>query len=565
MAAEDRIAPTAAADLKASGRSSPTNNESVLGLAAKAAELNGVELASGREMSGAGSSQRRVQEATDDALSDEERVEKGVRRANDLAGPTVGRAELGGTAEAGQGSGQAGSGQASLSEAELANARLESNSLARLPVTAEVGNPGFGRQPVEALGSPSRMAQRETDSLALNAESRFQRPAAGTLPQTVTDAVLATEAFEARGTPQARGEPATELAIESGLEFLARNQRTDGSWSLGGFDLGHPQKQGQFNSDMAATGLAILAFQGAGYTHREFKYAAQLQQAIDWMIERQAEDGGLYLEADVRSNQNCRMYSHAIAALALNEAYGMTQDSRLREPCRRALAYIVETQDEEGGWRYYAEPQLRQSDTSVTGWMLMALQSGKLAGLETPQMTWAGIERWLGMARDSQRAGLYRYNPFAEDSGGVNRSAGRKPTVSMTSVGLLMQLYLGWEADDPRLLDGVDYLLSQQLPGDRTSIERDTYYWYYATQVLRHVGGRRWETWNAQLHPLLVRTQVKTGDLAGSWHPYEPVPDRWGPAAGRLYVTTMNLLSLEVNYRLLPLYEEYRTVRAGER
>jgi hypothetical protein len=33
------------------------------------------------------------------------------------------------------------------------------------------------------------------------------------------------------------------------------------------------------------------------------------------------------------------------------------------------------------------------------------------------------------------------------------------------------------------------------------------------------------------------------------------VPDRGGPTAGRLYVTTMNLLSLEVRYRYLPIYD----------
>jgi hypothetical protein len=39
------------------------------------------------------------------------------------------------------------------------------------------------------------------------------------------------------------------------------------------------------------------------------------------------------------------------------------------------------------------------------------------------------------------------------------------------------------------MIDGVDDMLSEQMPGERTSLERDTYYWYYATQVLRHVGG----------------------------------------------------------------------------
>lgn len=514
----------------------------------------------GRPDAGSGLATRRGDAVAGGVSSADAAADRSVRRRGELAGPIVDSANGSGAAAAKQGTGRA-----AAAEAELGMPSRRSGAAASLEVAAETGPAGLGLRPDEALGSPLRPSTRDAESLALSVDSRFNRADAGAMPEAATDAVLAKEAFESRGTPQGGSAPSTEAAIELGLEFLARHQRVDGSWSLGGFDLGHPQKQGQFNSDMAATGLALLAFQGAGYTHREFKYAAQMQRAIDWMVARQDADGGLYLEADVRSNQNCRMYSHAIAALALNEAYGMTQDSQLREPCRKALGYIASTQDERGGWRYYAEPQLRQTDTSVTGWMLMALQSGRLSGLEVPTETWKGIDGWLQVAGDSQREGLYRYNPFAEDSGGIDRSAGRKPTVSMTSVGLLMRLYTGWERNDPRTLAAADYLLSQQLPGDRTAIERDTYYWYYATQVLRHVGGERWEQWNNLLHPLLVKSQVQAGEMAGSWHPYEPVPDRWGPAAGRLYVTTMNLLSLEVNYRLLPLYEEYRTANAANR
>ena len=85
---------------------------------------------------------------------------------------------------------------------------------------------------------------------------------------------------------------------------------------------------------------------------------------------------------------------------------------------------------------------------------------------------------------------------------------------------------------------------------------RDTYYWYYATQVLKHVGGEYWDTWyKKSLYPLLIRTQQKTGPMQGSWDPHHPAPDRWGYFSGRLYVTTMNLLTLEVKWRLLPLYD----------
>jgi hypothetical protein len=71
-----------------------------------------------------------------------------------------------------------------------------------------------------------------------------------------------------------------------------------------------------------------------------------------------------------------------------------------------------------------------------------------------------------------------------------------------------------------------------------------------------HMRGDYWERWNGQLHELLTSTQEQTGAMAGSWDPWSPLPDRWSPHAGRLYVTTMNLLSLEVYYRHLPIYED---------
>jgi hypothetical protein len=79
-----------------------------------------------------------------------------------------------------------------------------------------------------------------------------------------------------------------------------------------------------------------------------------------------------------------------------------------------------------------------------------------------------------------------------------------------------------------------------------------------------HMGGDHWERWNDRLHPLLVNSQEQSGPMQGSWDPLAypagnrriPIADRWGPHAGRIYVTAMNLLSLEVYYRHLPLYED---------
>lgn len=428
-----------------------------------------------------------------------------------------------------------------------------------LDVDADSGRPGLADRPTMRAGIPDRPASEQSDLLALDSPTRFRRDTSAA-PTVAPATAIAREGFRSRDPlAVAQGEPTTEAAIHAGLEFLARHQRDDGSWSLVPFDRDEPLHVYQIDSDTAATGLALLAFQGAGYNHQEFKYADRMQRAIDWLIQHQSPDGCLYVPSDPTSNQSALMYSHAIATLALTEAYGMTRDPTLEQPVKRALDYIAKTQDpRRGGWRYFADPKNRSTDTSVTGWMMMAIKSGQIAGIPVPERTEQGIEKWMTMAQDVDAPFRYRYNPFARNGSGIARDQARIASNSMTAVGLLMRVYSGWDRTDIRFQQGAESLL-KQLPDDANSRVRDTYYWYYATQVLKHAGGNSWQRWNEALHPLLVESQISSGPLAGSWDPYHPVPDRWGPHGGRLYVTTLNLLSLEVQYRLLPLYES--TVR----
>ena len=343
-------------------------------------------------------------------------------------------------------------------------------------------------------------------------------------------------------------DPQSELAIERGLAFLAKYQRPNGSWRLQDFDT-----KVLVRSDTAATALALLAFQGAGYTHLESKYAAQVSGAIDFLSKNQRDNGDLYIPQDPASDQNAWLYSHAIAALALCEAYGMTQDEKLKPVAQKAIDFMVSSQDQQrGGWRY--RPGFG-SDTSVTGWYMMALQSGRLAGLRVPVETFDRIKKFVDRAAATTgEPYLFRYNPFAPDS--PEQRHGLQPTAVMTSVGLLIRLYLGWHRDDQEMIDGATFLLIHSPQnGTVQQTRRDTYYWYYATQVIFHMGGDYWQQWHAKLNPILIQDQVREGPFEGSWDPVTPVPDLWTNYGGRLYVTTMNLLSLEVSYRHLPLYE----------
>jgi hypothetical protein len=345
--------------------------------------------------------------------------------------------------------------------------------------------------------------------------------------------ILRQKEVRPRAVEQFGGTSASEAAVERGLDWLAAHQNANGSWSLQNFHANckHPPctDAGTVVSDPAATGMALLPFLGAGNTHQAGKHQKTVARALKWLTEQQQPDGTWSAPQDARP-----MYGHGMASIALCEAYGMTQDPKLRSPAQKALDYIVKSQHApSGGWRY--RPNM-PADTSVVGWQVMALKSGEMAGLTVPPQTFEGVKRWLASVEANRPAG------------GQFGYQAPTPTPAMTAQGLLCLQYLGARRDDPRMRAGTDYLL-QHLP----QAQGDTsYYWYHATQVMYHMQGKPWKAWNDKLRDLVVSTQVTQGTLAGSW---KPADTREQPG-GRLYATALRLLMLEVYYRHLPLYQQ---------
>ena len=446
---------------------------------------------------------------------------------------------------------------------------VAARSAGALPIQVATldGSGGLALQATLNVGSVSRQARRDSDVVHAGAARFLNRTVGGPLAIDGRAREPAQAYSRRRGRkldPSGEyGQPLerTEEAVELGLDFLRRHQSPDGSWSLHNYGIGrrgYEKETSQLRSDTAATGLALLAFLGAGYDHYDDTYAAQIRQALEFLIKNQKADGDLFVPMDGESNKSVWLYSHGIAAIAICEALGMTGDDDLREPAQKAIDFIVKAQHKDrGGWRYVPG---RDSDTSVSGWQLMALKSGELAGLNVPQDVYQKVEKWLDTAESSPNGQTqYAYNPLAPLQSAPGRFAehGRRPTPATTSMGLLMRLYTGWNRNDPRMKSGCDFLLenSPQM-GTASQSLRNSYYWYYATQLMFHMKGDYWKRWNERLHPALVNQQIQSGSFAGSWDPRLPVPDRWGPQGGRIYVTTLNLLSLEVYYRHLPIYEQ---------
>jgi hypothetical protein len=332
------------------------------------------------------------------------------------------------------------------------------------------------------------------------------------------------------------GSDESEKAVRRGLEWLQERQHTDGRWSLHDLNPSDKQKlkkvqgQGSQQADTAATGLALLPFLGAGHTHQQGDFQPAVSAGIAWLVEHQKPDGDLFSGG----GDNAHMYAHGIAAIALCEAYGMTRDPALREPAQRALDFIVAAQHKpSGGWRY--QPN-QAGDTSVVGWQLMALKSGEMAGLVVPAATLELTAKWLDSVEGTgAQVGRFGYQ-------------GRNGNPAMTAEALLCRQFLGSRRSEPGMQAGAAYLL-EHVPrqGHETS-----YYWYYATQVMYHMQGSHWETWNEHLRDLLVKTQERSGAESGTWNP----KDQWEERGGRLYATCLRLLMLEVYYRHLPLYRQ---------
>jgi hypothetical protein len=332
------------------------------------------------------------------------------------------------------------------------------------------------------------------------------------------------------------GNATTEEAVHRALDWLKRNQRANGYWSLNS-----PYSDGgEAENKTCATALALLAFQGAGYTHQtngdyKYDYKQVVKKGWDALLKLQSADGQFVVENAPFYHQ---MYSHAQATIALCELYGMTHDPVYRSAAERAVKFCVKSQDSAGGWRYSPNTD---SDTSVTGWFVMALQSAMMAGLEVPSSTMLNVSRYLDAAQD-ETGSRYHYQPH----GFIN--------YAMTAEGLLCRQYLGWKHDDPRLVAGVEFLANQPI----NDTDLNVYYWYYATQVMHHMGGTYWRHWNEVMRQVLPDTQVKKGAEEGSW---DPAGDKYGSAGGRLYVTCLRTFMLEVYYRHLPIYDNIYELR----
>lgn len=313
--------------------------------------------------------------------------------------------------------------------------------------------------------------------------------------------------------------PEADQAISRGLAALVALQSAEGSWG-----------SQRFPRSVALTALACLALMSDGHLPGRGAYGGAVERGLDFVLNNVTETG--LIAADTSHGP---MYGHGFAALFLGEIYGMTaggpdtaQSARLYEALVKANRLIVQTQNDEGGWRYNPVP--RDADISVTICQIMALRSARNAGLEISKDT---IDRAVQYVRGCQNDdGGFRYQLMGGGSAWPRSAAG------------VASLYYAGIYEDQALEQGLSYLNTRAMPGRGFGIGSHYFYGhYYAVQAMYLAGGEYWATWWPAIRDELISTQ---NPADGTWE------DGY---AGDAYGTAMALIILQMPKRYLPIFQ----------
>ena len=357
---------------------------------------------------------------------------------------------------------------------------------------------------------PMIMIRTCVASLLCAGMSHAQDDVAPALPE-----VPAQEAV-AGSDPEPEITPELLEACQRGLVYLSGTQNNDGSFGLG-----------RYGRNVGIASICALAFMADGHMPGEDKYGTVVEKTLDYVLSCSTESG--LIAAD--STSHGPMYGHGFATLFLGEIYGMNPgDTRVRDALVRAVQLIVNSQNEDGGWRYNPVPY--DADVSVTICQVMGLRSARNAGIKVPKKT---IDRAVRYVRDCQNAdGGFRYMIQAGQSAWPR-----------TAAGVATLFYAGIYEDDS-INRGLEYL-NRSVHPDRNgrSFGRSHFFYghYYAIQAMFIAGGDDWSSWWPAVRKLFLEMQT----TSGSWS---------SPQTGSAYATAMSLIVLQMPKRYLPIFQK---------
>jgi hypothetical protein len=328
-----------------------------------------------------------------------------------------------------------------------------------------------------------------------------------------------------------------DQAVDRGLAYLATQQEQNGSFSC------------SLMSQPGMTSLCVLALLARGHQPGRGPYGAQIERAIDFVLDLQDPQTGRISEwvpLGERLEGVYGTYNHAISGVMLGEVYGMTRadrHERIRVAILRALKFTRELQTrpkdaiDRGGWRYLLK---NGSDLSVTSWHLMFLRSARNAEFNVS-------EDWVKDAMG------YVHRSFdVKERVFVYALHGSNYTWTRATVGAgILNLALGGEHDTETARLAGDWVLEHSFePYNNYRGGKDSYHYgaFYCSMAMFQLGGKYWDGFYPKL--LRILSDAQNGD--GSW-PEDSLPGY--VAYKKTFSTAFAVLALATPYQLLPIYQ----------
>jgi hypothetical protein len=295
--------------------------------------------------------------------------------------------------------------------------------------------------------------------------------------------------------------PEIDRMYVKGIQYLAQRQNAEGSWDA------------PFGTEPAVVGLSMLSILAHGEDPNYGPFKDTVHKALDFILKNQDPTSG-YIGTS--------MYNHGFSTLALAEAYGYVHDDRIGPALQKAVDLILSAQSHNpsNAWRY--SPDSPDADTTVSGAQMVALFAARNAGIGVPE--------------DAIRKALRFFAECQTPDGGIGYTAAGGPDGARTAIGALV-FSLARQQRSAAFRSAIDYLDAN--PTDEGGYHQ--YYLYYAAQAYFRVSARAFDAWNAQNVKSLASTQLDDGS--------------WSSGLGPTFSTAASLLSLALNYRLLPIYE----------
>jgi hypothetical protein len=286
-----------------------------------------------------------------------------------------------------------------------------------------------------------------------------------------------------------------------GMQYLALKQNGNGCWDA------------PFGNEPAVVGLCMLSLLAHGEDPNYGPYKQTIHNALDYILKNQDPNSG-YIGTS--------MYNHGFSTLALAEAYGYVHDDRIGPALQKAVDLILSSQSRNpsNAWRY--SPDSPDADTTVSGAQMVALFAARNAGIGVPE--------------DAIRKALRFFAECQTPDGGIGYTGAGGPDGARTAIGALV-FSLAKQQKSAAFRSAIDYLNAN--PTDEGGYHQ--YFLYYAAQAYFRVSREAFDAWNAQNVKSLASSQLDDGS--------------WSSGLGPTFSTAASLLSLALNYRLLPIYE----------